>query len=81
MPVVLAPLGREDSIINVHDSWLLPPPDGSGRVNLRSMLPLSAPAVLSAADGSGRASIRSLVPREPDPFTIHPPQFSLPPRS
>lgn len=47
-----------EDFLEVHDSWLAPPPE--------------APAV-----GRGR---QSLVPREPDPFTIRPPTYSILPR-
>jgi hypothetical protein len=72
MPLVLGP-AQDDSFISVHDSWLLPtPPDGSGHMSLRSLLPMM---------GDNRVIFRSLFPREPEPFTIVPPHFSLPPRS
>ena len=67
---VLPPSQRDDSFVEVHDSWLLP-----------SLLPAGAmPAIPSAAAIPGAGTYLSLVPREPDPFTVIPPAFSLPPR-
>lgn len=78
-PNGVGPSLGDDSFISVHDSWILPPGgDLSGRVNLRSLLPGMAGVTV---EGANPALIRSLVPREPEPFTIVPPQFSLPPRT
>lgn len=59
MPSVAVLSSSDDTIINVHDSWLLPP---------HGTVPPDA------------GLYQSLVPREPDPFTVAPPAFSLPPR-
>lgn len=71
MPSV-AVTSRNDSFISVHDSWLLPP--------LPSAMP-PLPAMAMLRNGTpGAGMYRSLVPREPEPFTVAPPAFSLPPR-
>lgn len=68
--VAVTTADRSDSFIDVHDSWLLPP--------LPSKMPALPLIDVAAIPSAG--SYRSLRPREPDPFTVVPPAFSLPPR-
>lgn len=73
MPIVTVTSSSDECVVDVHDSWLLPPADGAARVSLRSLRPSGV--------GSYPIPMRSLVPREPEPFSVVPPRLSLPPRS